>query len=160
MRETSRLIKREYNESNIPLCLIPPCNNISEKYKTVDKFKNYCEIHSYEDIKKYTNWVFLRKYILERDGKKCIKCNDDRELREVEVDCLGWDGEKNVVKKKVLKIMSNLEVDHIIEVSDGGDMWSEENLQTLCYSCHKKKTIFFNKGLMTKNQRLLKECEE
>ncbi len=31
-------------------------------------------------------------------------------------------------------------VDHIIAVVNGGDMWDEENLQTLCVDCHKKKT--------------------
>ena len=30
-------------------------------------------------------------------------------------------------------------VDHIIAVSDGGSMWSWDNLQSLCISCHNKK---------------------
>ena len=32
------------------------------------------------------------------------------------------------------------EVDHIVAVSLGGDMWDEDNLQVLCYTDHKKKT--------------------
>lgn len=33
-----------------------------------------------------------------------------------------------------------LEVDHIIPLALGGDMWDEKNLQVLCTDCHKKKT--------------------
>lgn len=33
-----------------------------------------------------------------------------------------------------------LEVDHITAISNGGDMWDEENLQTLCKPCHREKT--------------------
>ena len=33
-----------------------------------------------------------------------------------------------------------LEVDHIIAICNGGDMWDEDNLRTLCNKCHKKKT--------------------
>lgn len=32
------------------------------------------------------------------------------------------------------------EVDHIIAVCNGGDLWDEKNLQVLCRECHKKKT--------------------
>ena len=34
-----------------------------------------------------------------------------------------------------------LEVDHIIPIGLDGDVWDENNLQTLCYDCHKKKTV-------------------
>ncbi len=33
-----------------------------------------------------------------------------------------------------------LEVDHKVAVANGGDMWDLNNLQTLCHSCHVKKT--------------------
>jgi len=33
-----------------------------------------------------------------------------------------------------------LEVDHIIAVSLGGEMWDKKNLQVLCSECHKVKT--------------------
>lgn len=32
------------------------------------------------------------------------------------------------------------EVDHIIPISQGGDMWDEKNLQILCIDCHKEKS--------------------
>lgn len=31
-------------------------------------------------------------------------------------------------------------VDHIVEIEDGGEIWDVDNLQTLCNSCHNKKT--------------------
>lgn len=43
------------------------------------------------------------------------------------------------------------EVDHIIEVVDGGTD-DIENLQPLCSSCHKQKTASFNSKRMTKNK--------
>lgn len=45
-----------------------------------------------------------------------------------------WDGLS--MKKNTFK----LEVDHIIPISLNGKMWDKNNLQTLCYDCHKKKT--------------------
>lgn len=36
------------------------------------------------------------------------------------------------------------EADHIIPVSQGGGACSLDNLQTLCYDCHKEKTISLN----------------
>lgn len=35
---------------------------------------------------------------------------------------------------------TNYEVDHIIALINGGDMWDEKNLRVLCTECHKKKT--------------------
>ena len=32
------------------------------------------------------------------------------------------------------------EVDHIVEVADGGDLYGLDNLQSLCHSCHAAKT--------------------
>ncbi len=51
------------------------------------------------------------------------------------------------VKYKVSRkrrLITNLEADHIKEISDGGDQWNIDNIQTLCYKCHKEKTVLFN----------------
>lgn len=36
--------------------------------------------------------------------------------------------------------MVQLEVDHIVAVSLGGEMWDKKNLRVLCSDCHKVKT--------------------
>ncbi len=38
------------------------------------------------------------------------------------------------------------EVDHIVEVADGGDWFDLGNLQSLCICCHRQKTIQFNRS--------------
>ena len=58
----------------------------------------------------------LRQYIKERDGFACKKCGAS--IKE----------EPNLL----------LEIDHIIPVSKGG-LTAEENLQTLCWRCNRKK---------------------
>lgn len=30
--------------------------------------------------------------------------------------------------------------DHVVEIKDGGEVWSLENLQSLCTACHNRKT--------------------
>lgn len=43
----------------------------------------------------------------------------------------------------------HLEVDHIIEVTDGGAMYDPANLQTLCHECHKAKTLLARRSRPT-----------
>ena len=70
-------------------------------------------------------WQRLRGAVLERDGYRCRACgklgHDDRTM---------LDGDY-------------LEVDHVVEVADGGDN-SASNLLTKCRECHRAKT---NEGL-------------
>lgn len=58
----------------------------------------------------------LRKKILQRDGYKCKKCG--------------------VSTKEEANLL--LEVDHILPLSKGG-LTTEDNLQTLCWKCNRKK---------------------
>ena len=39
-----------------------------------------------------------------------------------------------------------LEVDHLVPLEDGGDPWSESNLQALCRGCHIAKTAAENRA--------------
>jgi len=43
--------------------------------------------------------------------------------------------------KKVNKVTAANEVDHIVPMSQGGEAWSLGNLQSLCKSCHSRKTM-------------------
>ncbi|MDZ4394088.1 HNH endonuclease [Cypionkella sp.] len=57
-------------------------------------------------------WKVARKAAKDRDGWKCVKCG----------------------------ARGRLEVDHIKGLRNGGDPFDLSNLQTLCVSCHSKKT--------------------
>ena len=46
------------------------------------------------------------------------------------------------------KLTPAAEVDHIVRISDGGARLDDANLQSLCKSCHSRKTLAENKGLM------------
>lgn len=47
-----------------------------------------------------------------------------------------WDG----AEKELPYQYDSFEVDHKIAVMNGGEFWDENNLQVLCYTCHKEKT--------------------
>jgi len=61
-------------------------------------------------------WAKLRITILDRDGWQCAICNGPAHT-----------------------------VDHIVPRVKGGDMWSPDNLQSMCKSCNSRKGgRFFN----------------
>ena len=94
-------------------------------------YNRYCEKHQKEaerdynrnkrdkEAKKYYDtprWKTLRKVKLARDPL-CEICRQNGGLIEAS------------------------HVDHIIEISDGGDPYDLDNLQSLCISCHSSKTL-------------------
>lgn len=66
-------------------------------------------------------WQRLRRQVFARDSWRCVLCG----VRGVERD----EGDGDRV----------LEVDHLVEVADGGDN-SLANLRTVCRECHRSKT--------------------
>jgi len=81
--------------------------------KSIKKpFRKYCSTKcSLEYQKCFKTWSGLRDEIIARD-KKCLNCNSTK----------------------------NLEVDHIVAIVNGGNMWDENNLRVLCHKCHVQKT--------------------
>lgn len=74
--------------------------------------KKYCSAGCVEKYGEcFVTWDLRRNQILIRDGC-CVFC-----------------GSKE-----------NLEVDHIVALINGGDMWDENNLRVLCHDCHVCKT--------------------
>ena len=65
-------------------------------------------------------WTRLRQQLLDRDGWACRTCGR----------------------------RGRMEVDHVRPLSDGGDMYSVGNLQTLCRACHIRKTRIENTARM------------
>lgn len=60
----------------------------------------------------FHDWGDLKRKAFRKYGRKCKNCGSN----------------------------TNLECDHIEAVALGGDQWSLDNLQILCYDCHKIKT--------------------
>ena len=85
--------------------------------KSKDKFEKgrrlYCGDDCYWKYQDcFLTWNKLRERVLKKFDS-CIKCNSK----------------------------SQLQVDHIIAIMNGGKAFEEENLQVLCYPCHKSKTL-------------------
>jgi 5-methylcytosine-specific restriction enzyme A len=139
IREKTRWIeKRHVVEGSVsrPLCLVPTCNTIAERYKN-GNYKNYCDKHTFRNMKRFTSWTVLRKVCFERDGYTCVKCGDGR--KKIAIKRIPrWDDAEHTFR------ISNLQADHITEVANGGAMWDLDNLQTLCVKCHQEKTSQFN----------------
>ncbi len=60
-------------------------------------------------------WDSARSYVMLRDRYTCRLCGSRRRARE-------------------------LDVDHIVEIADGGAALEYSNLQTVCRGCHRAKT--------------------
>lgn len=61
-------------------------------------------------------WALLRLRIFQRDGWRCRMCGR----------------------------AGRLECDHVVPLRDGGEVYSMDNLQTLCRGCHVDKTASEN----------------
>lgn len=68
-----------------------------------------------EYARKY-DWQTIRREIILRDLYTCQTC------------------------REIIEKDHEMEIDHILPVSLGGDYFDRENLQLLCYECHGKKT--------------------
>jgi len=76
---------------------------------------HYCSQHCMLTFNRNNSWYWVRKDVLMRDRYTCRIC-------------------KKRLRKKFL------DVDHIIPVNMGGQLFDKNNLRTLCKDCHKAKT--------------------
>lgn len=119
--------------------------------------------------KYYGNFVFAESAfkIFDRDQYKCVKCgfNEKEFQKELDKKFNPYDWRKPAIRKKRNEYIESmgfslnqayLEIDHIIAVRMGGDPIDPDNLQTLCYPCHKKKT----KQDITKISNINAVCRE
>ena len=158
-RQNTRWIKDRRDKDGNLLCLVPTCNDKRERYKKVNKFRNYCKKHGWQDMKPFTNWGALRLRVFKRDNFKCVKCGE-RPTKEIKMDNY-YDNQwhKSYNKKQIrewykftkFEIRGEQEIaivdddsqlvgDHIIPIALGGDEWDINNIQTLCVKCNKIKT--------------------
>ena len=142
-RENSRLIKERKDKKGRLLCLVPICNNLREKHKTRKTFRNYCENHTFEDMREFTSWQTLRIKSFKRDNFTCVKCGFKSESIHYK------DGRELIG-------------DHIIPISLGGDEWDLKNIQTLCQKCNKIKTKKDQKKIseLRRTEKILKDNQK
>ena len=76
----------------------------------------------------------LLKFLVKLRGQRCESCGDEP------------------------KLMGYLEIDHIVEVANGGGMCWIDNFQLLCQKCHKEKTARFA-AFRASQVRQLKEAK-
>jgi len=110
------LIKTEWKRSTTYRCCNKECTEImNSKYV-------------------FVGWQQIRDKIFQRDNFTCKICNYKAQNKEVTKEICG----RTFVER--LHPNAQLDADHIIPISIGGDEWSFENIQTLCKQCHKAKT--------------------
>jgi 5-methylcytosine-specific restriction endonuclease McrA len=114
------------------------CGNSGEKHRVLcDKIKS----------EKLKEWAEKNQDIIKTRRDEMMVRLDRRfqnEYNEIMDDIwiagntLTWE-EKNALLDGVPQ-EPNMEVDHIVPIHWGGEMWHESNMQTLCKICHKQKT--------------------
>ena len=112
-----------------------PNLNVKPSLPTIDQLLRPIKQGRKKPMYNRSSWRKLRVKVLERDRYSCTQCG--------KTDC-------------------RLEVDHIIERSDGGaDLPPMHGLQTLCMSCHQKKTIRVKKERnVSRRKKILKRIRE
>lgn len=78
---------------------------------------SWCSRACLLEVSLLCDWRYIRRQVRRRDRYTCVLCGRGHKT--------GFYG--------------TLEVDHIVEVQDGG-LSTMENLRTLCWICHKAKT--------------------
>ncbi len=99
---------------------------------------------------KIFGWSDMRERVFERDKYVCVICKNEtiqslieEETKFLEQHLKVFDPEHKqhlFITRLREWLKSQLDADHIIPVSLGGDEWSFDNIQTLCKQCHKNKT--------------------
>lgn len=128
-RQVNQIIISEEAQTRLRLKQCPSCGKPKEEW-TRRRDWTCC---SSECTNKYTGemvifgWQHLRLKAQVRDGHKCVKC--------------GSKGEEVVVTNQLgNKETKSLQGDHIIPIALGGEEFNLDNIQTLCFLCHKIKT--------------------
>jgi 5-methylcytosine-specific restriction enzyme A len=84
--------------------------------------RHYCSEACMESYVRNHYWFYVRKDVLKRDKYKCSICGEKKKKRE-------------------------LDVDHIIPIRIGGQLFDKINLRTLCKECHRAKSLLDSEAL-------------
>lgn len=105
------------------------------------KLGTFCSKKCVFEWKIRTSQSFARKAVFARDKGVCANCGLDTEKLRRQLEFLS--PEVREAKLSGMGFHPNRalwEMDHIVEVRDGGGQCGLDNYQSLCWACHNKKT--------------------
>ena len=104
-------------------CRYPGCAELTND--------TYCEKHKQKTMKYYD------KYYRNQSSKEFYNSPEWQALRKQKLTLDPYCQEC----KKNGTIVKGVMIDHIVPIRDGGNPLDINNLQTLCWSCHSRKTM-------------------
>jgi 5-methylcytosine-specific restriction endonuclease McrA len=106
--------------------------------------KTFCSAECVHEWEIRFNHRYARQQVRKRDKGICAHCGIDCVKLRKELNNLSYD--ERIIKAQSLGIPNHRihrgslwDLDHIVEVQDGGGMCSLDNYQILCPACHLKK---------------------
>ena len=105
--------KPEYSWDDFPYCKNEEGKPLCRKCGVVltGRKTAWCSQACVNEVRLLTDWRYIRSKIRRRDKYRCVLCGQPA-----------------------------TDVDHIVELADGGSWHDFANLRSLCGGCHKKKT--------------------
>jgi 5-methylcytosine-specific restriction protein A len=102
--------------------------------------------------------VLPTKYISSKPKDKCIPVDSNNKEKDPRYALAEWKNRYSIEFRTLnprcahcnrLFPYYRLAVDHIIPLYEGGSFWDRNNHQSLCISCHSRKTVKEQKGSKT-----------
>lgn len=115
-------------------CRFPNCPELTNE--------TFCDKHRKEDNKIYN------QYKRDELSKTFYRTKEWRDIRQKKLKISPLCEE---CKKNGTLVIGKI-VDHIIPIKQGGEPYNLENLQTLCWSCHSRKSILEGSRFGRKNE--------
>lgn len=122
-----------------PVCAMCGLTQTSFEKSQKERLKK----HNKELAEKYKDQIEAKKLELLREAEKEF-LKKIEEIKNMSIN--DWEissmlrNEFDEKLKEDYTWRSFFDVDHIVAITNGGDMWDKQNLQVLCIDCHKKKT--------------------
>ena len=145
IKKSNRLLKGKKGPNGYRLCRY--C-----KKEVQPPRRTFCSDVCVHEWKIRSNVKYLREHVYLRDLGKCAKCGVDTRYQKIRIEDLSKEsrlsGDYSALKDYLKSLRLTLfestrsiwHADHILPVFKGGGETGLDNIQTLCVSCHKKKS--------------------
>lgn len=129
VRKSSSILKKQLAKN--PICCVEGCNNSISLY-TGPGSDVLCRHHQLQQVEYGGMGKYYRPHTFHRSWQ-CVECGYNP-LEDPRLDNIT----DEVIKKRIARVL--MHGDHQERAADGGDN-SAQNVRSLCYVCHAKKTI-------------------